>query len=130
MKRAPAASIARREKALADAEGGEQAEAAIVLIDHRQAAEALALDEVDGVVGGAVAADGDDVALHDIADARGEIGDEDRGLDAEFVEDVIDPLIGIAGAGGDGARVAGQLLEAGHSRWPSRWNPCRDCDGR
>ena len=82
-----------------------------MLIDDREPAETLALDQVDGVIGGAVAADGDDVALHDIADARREIGDEDRGFDAELVEDVVDALIGIAGAGRDGIGIAGQLFE-------------------
>jgi len=82
--------------------GGEEAEAAILVIHDRQPAELLPLDELQGFIDRGVRADGDDLPLHDVAHLRGEIADEGRRLESELLQDEIDPLIRRAGSrGGD-----------------------------
>jgi hypothetical protein len=107
----PFRSFLRAEKMMADLERRKQTEEAPFSIDDRQAAQAPFLEQMNGVVGSRVGINADDVAFHDIAHPVGEIADENRRLDSELVQDEIDPLIRVPGAGRDHIRGAGDLFE-------------------
>jgi hypothetical protein len=103
--------FARREEVMADLEGAEQAEAAVAAIDHRQSAHAFLIDQLEGVIDRRIGTNGDDVRLHHVADARREIVDQHRRLDAKFLQHEIDALVGMARTCGEGVRITGETLQ-------------------
>ena len=103
--------IARGEKMMRDFECVQQTEAAIVIIHHGQAAQSPTFDELNGVVDGGVGVDADDIRLHHIVDARGEVVDEHGRLRGEFTKDEINARVRLAAAGGDDIFPARQPFE-------------------
>jgi hypothetical protein len=51
------------------------------------------------------------IPLHDILDAGIDIGEENRGLEAEFLKSEIDPLVGVSASGRDDTIHSGCALE-------------------
>ena len=94
-----------------DFECVQQTEAAIVIVHHGQAAQSPAFDELNGVVDGGVGVDADDIWLHHIVNAWGEVVDEHGRLHAEFTKHEINARVRLAAAGGDDILPAGQAFE-------------------
>ena len=85
--------------------------AAAAIIHDREAAEAPAVDELDGLVNRRVHVDADDVGLHDVVDARAEIGEERGRVHVESLECEINARVRRPAACGEHVFPAGEALQ-------------------
>jgi hypothetical protein len=105
--------IAGWKEEVRDLERAQQAKAVVALIDDWQAAQPLLFEELHGVIDRRIRAHGNHVRLHHILNARRKIVDQLRRRDAEFLEDEIDPLIGVARARGEDVLLSAKTFQFG-----------------
>ena len=74
-------------------EDGHQSLTSAVRIEEGQDADAFFVHDREGFEEGGIGVDADDVALHDVSDFRGDIGDEPGGGHPEGLEDEIDSAV-------------------------------------
>ncbi len=102
-----------RHEEAAQLENGHGADDASLGGDDRQHAHVVLVDQLEGLGAGGVLRHGDDVGHHEIAHARGDVGEEQRERLVETREDGVDAGVGVAATRGDEAGQAARLLVGG-----------------
>jgi hypothetical protein len=103
--------IARWEKILGDLEGGNESNTVPSLVYNWQTAETVLADSRKRLVDGLLGSDANHFPIHHILDTRPDARHEQRCVEAEFGERIINPLVGVATAGSAHILCACRLLE-------------------
>ena len=96
---------------MCDFEGTKKTEATPLRIHNGETSQIILVNQLDSVVNGGRRFDEDDLGLHHVVNAWREIGDEQRGGEAEFLEDKINPLVGVSTTGSHDIGMTGEVLK-------------------